>query len=77
MTLYVGHDGLPIEFPKVFLTKYSKMFRVAFDGSQEAMFAEGAANQMSLPEGDIRDFMVMLRILIHQPQIIHQMIQRH
>ncbi len=77
VTIYVGQDAIPIELPKVFLTKHSKMFQVAFDTDRAAKFAEGATKQMSLPEEDVRDFMFLLRILIHQPQTMDQLYRPH
>ena len=53
------------------------MFQAAFGENRQAQFAEAATKQMFLPEEDPRDFMVLLRLLIHQPQSFAQLNQPH
>ena len=74
ITVLVGENEIPVALPMIYLTKYSALFRAAFDGQRR--FIESVTKEIRLPEENPRDFLLLARFLIQAPASLKE-IQHH
>ena len=75
VNLLVGKEAIRIELPKAFLSRHSVFFKTAFDVS--GRFSEAISQEMSLPEEDPRDLLILIRFLIEAPSNLNDLVDSH